>query len=365
MAGETVSRQSNGRDRLRTRLLEAEADALLVLSLSNIRYLTGFNGSSAVLAMGSSGDDLLITDQRYAAQASREVEGSVEVSVSGDGLFSTMCKWLVENGIERVVVEGAHMTVSQWARWDESNGPELVPVEGWVETLRAIKGPDEVDAMQRAAWIADTAFEGTLESIREGMTEIDLRGEIDYRLSRLGAERVAFETIVAFGTRTALPHAKPSSRELQPGDLILCDLGASVDGYCSDLTRTVAFGPPGEQLRSVYEIVLSAQYRALEGLEAGLSGREADALARQPIAGAGYGERFSHSLGHGLGLDLHERPRLSRASEEKLEMGMVVTVEPGIYIEGLGGVRIEDDVLIVPDGVETLTRSNKDPLIIL
>ena len=341
-------------------MAEEGFDALLVSSLPNIRYLTGFTGSAGVLLLGAEGDDLFVTDGRYDRQARHEVAEDVEVVITTDPALVAARSLLVERGAESVGCEGDHLSVSAWQQWVEESGPALTAVSGWVESLRVVKSSAEVDAIRRAARVVDAAFEELVAWLRPGVTEREAAARLDLILAECGAEGRAFETIVAFGERSALPHARPGARDLREGDVVLLDFGGVVDGYCSDMTRTVACGDVGEVIDEVYRVVLEAQCEALEKMRAGQSGREADALARDVIEAAGYGDHFAHSLGHGIGLVVHEEPRISKKNEDPLPVGAVVTVEPGVYLEGVGGVRIEDDVVIGERGNEILTGSPKD-----
>jgi len=353
------------RDRLRGTLLEAGADALLVTALPNIRYLTGFTGSAAFLVVRGAPPDLFVTDGRYRTQVEQELGADLEVVIAREKPFSAVREAARERGIARLAFERAHLSVAAWEEWRAGSGPEPVGSDGWVEALRAVKAPDEIAAIERAAGIADGAFGEILARVRPGIEERALALELDRLLVEGGAERPAFETIAAFGERTALPHARPGRRALARGELVLLDFGAVVDGYHSDMTRTVSLGTPPEELAGVYRIVVEAQAAAFEGIRPGLTGREADALARDVITARGYGERFDHSLGHGIGLEVHERPRVSRVSEDLLEPYAVVTVEPGVYIPGTGGVRVEDDVVVGPQGARILTAAPRDTLITL
>jgi Xaa-Pro aminopeptidase len=353
------------RERLRTRLEAAGVEGFVVSGLPSVRYLSGFTGSAAGLLILLDPPDVFVTDARYRTQIAGEIDPALEAVVAVEKPLPAIRALARERGLDRLAFERAHVSVAEWEAWRDDGAPAPVGADGWVEQLRAVKSPPEIVALQRAARIADHAFASILESVRPGIEERLLALELDRRLIEAGAEEPAFATIVAFGERAALPHARPTGRALRRGDVVLFDFGAVVDGYHSDLSRTVSFGPAGPEIAEAYDVVLAAQQAAIDGLRSGLNGREADELARAVIAEAGHGERFGHSLGHGIGLEVHETPRLSRTSEDLLEPHMVVTIEPGVYIEGIGGVRIEDDVVVGPHGVEVLTAAPKDTLITL
>ncbi len=353
------------RDRVRERCAEAGLDAFLATSLPDVRYLSGFTGSSGALFVGAEPPDVFFTDGRYRLQIENELAPDLEAVIAQGPPWKAAVQAARERGMARLGFGRAHLTVADWEMWREAAPPEPVGVDGWVEELRAIKSAAEIDALRRAAGIADRAFGAVLAFVRPGIEERSLARELERLLLEEGAERPSFETIAAFGERSALPHARPTGRRLARGEVALLDFGAVVDGYHSDMTRTVSCGSPPAGLDAVYGVVLAAQQAAIGGLRAGLSGREADALARDVIEAAGFGERFAHSLGHGIGLEVHERPRLSRTSDDVLEADMVVTVEPGIYISGIGGVRVEDDVVIRPDGALVLTSAPRDTWITL
>jgi Xaa-Pro aminopeptidase len=350
---------------LRDRIAGADVDAMLVTALPNIRYLSGFSGSSGLLLVGAEPRDLFLTDFRYKAQVAAELDPEIEVRIVTEDILSVARAALAERGASRVAFERAQLSYKSWSEWSEGEGPALVPVVEWVEETRAIKSEAEVDAIRRACRIADETFEFVLDTVRPGVSERELAGRIELELVRRGAEGASFETIVAFGERSALPHARPTGRELARGEIVLFDFGAVADGYVSDMTRTIACGDPPVELIEIYDIVLAAQTAALEGIRTGMTGPEADTLAREVIELAGHGPRFGHSLGHGIGLEVHEAPRISRKSVDRLAAGMVVTVEPGVYVEGVGGVRIEDDALLHSEHLEALSAAPKDELIVL
>jgi Xaa-Pro aminopeptidase len=335
------------------RELETEGlDALLVTSRANIRYLTGFSGTAGLVLI-SRADVLLITDFRYDEQARAEAEMVARVEVERSSVWDRFFHELPSLGPLAWIGYEAHvLTVKDAERlsgagkaWHWKQTTDLV------ERLRARKDPTEVRAIESAAHLATEALGGTLPAVRPGMTELDIAGTLEAELRRLGSEGHPFPTIVASGPRTALPHARSSSRPVAAGEWLLLDFGAQVDGYCADITRTVVVGRrANERQRALYELVRDAQVRARQTVRAGMPGREADALARDLIEARGFGDAFGHSLGHGLGLEVHEAPRLSRTSTEPLPEDSVVTIEPGVYIAGQGGVRIEDDVHLSAEG---------------
>ncbi len=338
--------------------------AMLLTSLVNIRWLTGFSGSAAMVVLTPE-DLVLITDGRYATQApaevsAAEVPGRVVIGYSGEEQRKAAAEAV--GGAERVALESGNVTWSQlkaFGKWFPD--AELLPVDGLVEGLRRRKTPAEVERMGAAAAIADEALAEVLPLLPDEPAEIELASEIDHRMRRKGASGSAFETIAAGGPNSALPHARPSARRIREGETVVLDFGAIVDGYRSDMTRTVCFGDLLEKQRRMYDIVLEAQLAGLSAVAAGVGCAEVDAAARRVIEEAGWGGHFMHSTGHGVGLDIHERPALGSRSDDVLLEGEVVTVEPGVYIEGIGGVRIEDTVLVTSGGCRRLTLSPKSP----
>lgn len=331
--------------------LEAEGlTALVVQHPPNIRYLSGFTGSAGLLVVRPAGA-VLVTDFRYAAQAPQEVGSVAQVDIEPVNVWDRARRVL--GGAEGVGFEAHVATVRDAERLGE--GRRLVPTNGLVEQLRTRKSPGEVAAIVAAAALAQEALAEVLPGVRVGESELAVAARLEAALRVRGSEWHPFPTIVASGPRAALPHARSTGRTIGAGEWLLIDFGAQVDGYCSDLTRTVVMGKADARQRAVYEVVEAAQRRAREGVRAGMTGREADALARDLIAQRGYGEAFGHSLGHGLGLEVHEAPRLSPTAEAALPEGAVVTIEPGIYLPGWGGVRLEDDVLLAPDGPRCLS----------
>jgi Xaa-Pro aminopeptidase len=325
-----------------------------VTSRPNIRYLTGFSGSAGVALVTREGV-LLITDFRYDEQARHQCGAAARVEIESASVWDRLLKELPTLGPLGTIGFEAHALSAKDAERFASLPPQEVP--RWkpagelVERLRARKDAGEVAAIRDAATLAGEALRETLAAVRPGQTELEIAGLLEYALRRRGSEAHPFATIVASGPRTALPHAQTSRRAIAAGEWLLLDFGAVVDGYCADVTRTVIVGARADAAqRAHYELVEAAQRRAREGVRAGMSGREADALARDPIEERGFGAAFGHSTGHGLGLEVHEAPRLARTAAEPLPEHAVVTIEPGVYVAGRGGVRIEDDVYVSPDG---------------
>ncbi len=339
-------------ERLNQLLLRKDLDALLFFSPENLRYLTGFSGGEGVVCFRPQGISLLV-DFRYFEEAKLEAKGC-EVHLLKQGMRG-LREYLKERRFRRVGLEARAITLSGFQEILQE-GIEFLPLTHELDPLRAVKTPEEVKKIQEAVRIAERAFEEVLEDVRPGLREIDLALELEYRMRAMGSEGVAFEAIVLSGPRTALPHGRPSRRPIREGEVVLFDFGARVGGYCSDKTRTAFLGKADPELRRVYEVVLEAHDRALDAVRAGVSFREVDRAARQVIEDAGYGEFFGHSTGHGVGLAVHEFPSLSPDSEGILEEGMVITIEPGIYLPQKGGVRIEDLVLVKDNGCEVLTK---------
>jgi Xaa-Pro aminopeptidase len=336
--------------------LEVEGlDGLIVTHLPNIRYLTGFTGSAAVVLVRGNAS-ILISDFRYAAQAPVEVGSAAGVEIDQRSVWDRLGKLLNSGEVERLGIEANAVSVRDAERISALTSARVVPTTELVERQRAIKSPEEVEAIRAAAELAQEALAQVLPRVRAGQTELEIGAELEAGLRRKGSEWHPFPTIVASGPRSALPHARTSGRTVGRGEWLLIDFGAQVDGYCADLTRTVVVGARADdRQRSMYELVRSAQHRALEHLRPGMTGREGDALAREVIAARGFADAFGHSLGHGLGLEVHEAPRLAPTAEGVLPPHVVVTVEPGVYFPGWGGVRLEDDVHLGPDGPERLS----------
>lgn len=342
---------------------QAHLDALLVTGLPNIRYLTGFSGTSALLLV-TARESIFVTDFRYATQAAEEVGALARVSVQAQSLWTGLWQLLGEQAGVRVVgFESAHLLHRDFQRLLEAGARwQWRPTLELVEMLRERKDAAEVASIVRAARMATDALERLLPQLRPGLSELAVAGMLEHALRDAGSEDFPFPSIVASGPRSALPHALASDRVIERGDFLLLDFGAQADGYCSDITRTVVVGRATARQREIYDVVRGAQELATERVRAGMTGRDADALARDYIERHDLGERFQHSLGHGLGLEVHEAPRLARQADGLLPEGAVVTIEPGVYEPGWGGVRIEDDVHLAASGPEVLTHFTRDLL---
>lgn len=338
----------------RLETLAAQLDApLLVTDLINVRYLTGFESSNAALLVHPGGDAVLFTDFRY-IESAREAEG-VRVELLKRAIMRDLAGKLPD----RVQFEADALPYAQWQVLNE-HGSELVPTRGIVDGLRAIKEADEVEALRAVCGLADRALAALVAEKVTGRTERELAWRLRELLHAEGSDELSFDTIVASGPNGARPHAHPTDRVIERGTLVTIDWGARLDGYYSDCTRTYSTGDLPDRLREAYEVCLEAQVRACENIRAGMTGVEADALARDPIADAGFGANFGHGLGHGVGMLVHEAPRVSSESDDVLQAGNAITIEPGIYLEGLGGVRIEDLAIVRDDGLEILTSLPKE-----
>ena len=351
---------------LRERLAAEGLGAMVVAQAANVRYLTGFSGSSA-LVLVADGAAVLLTDSRYETQAAEEVGDVARVHIAPAALIEALLALLPEAGAREPIGFEAHvLTVREAARLTDGAHPgRFRPAGELVERLRVVKAPEEIALLRDAAGVAGAALARAVREIRVGLSELEVAALLEGALRREGSVAHPFPTIVASGPRAALPHARTSARRVGAGEWLLLDFGAEVGGYCADVTRTYVVGAPADaRQREVYAVVQGAQAAALAGMRSGMTGKAADALARDPIAAAGYGAAFGHSLGHGLGLEVHEAPRVSKASEEALPAGAVVTVEPGVYLPGWGGVRIEDDVLLGDAGATLLTTIPRELVVL-
>ena len=347
-------------DRLIALLPDAGADLMLISDLVNVRYLTGYTGSNGLALVGPR-TRTFITDFRYTEQSAEEVDPSFERRIAPQDLAESVGEVLPEGPL-RLGFEDAHVSVRTHARLREllDERVELIPTGGVIEKLRAVKDDAEIERIRAACTLADAALEQILADGLIGHTEREVALALEFAMRELGAQRPSFASIVAAGPHGALPHAQPRDAVIEPGELVVIDWGAELDGYCSDCTRTVATGPIGEQAQEVYALVRAAQLVGVEAVRAGRDGREVDGLARAVIDDAGYAEQFGHGLGHGVGLEVHEAPRLSKRSDDTLAPGNVVSVEPGVYLAGAFGVRIEDLVVVTETGCEILTGLTKD-----
>jgi Xaa-Pro aminopeptidase len=334
-------------------------DALLVSALPNVRYLTGFTGSNGLALVWRDGA-LLFTDPRYAIQAAQESD--CKVKVCRGPLLPEVLAAVGRRRVRKLGFERSRIGFEAWEtlRSEMPLRASLEPLAGAVERLRMVKSPEELARIRLSVQTNGQAFQQAARRARPGMRETELAAEIEYRMRRLGAEKPAFETIVASGARTALPHASPTGAVFRARDAVLVDMGAMRDGYASDMTRMLYLGTPSAKMRRVYGAVLEAQMAALAVVRAGVTAGAVDRAARRVLERYGLGRAFTHSTGHGLGLEIHESPRLGKREKAPLEAGMVVTVEPGAYLEGFGGVRIEDTVVVTATGCEILTTTGKE-----
>ena len=346
-------------------LSDLDAGAFLIVNLEGSdlvsqRYLTGFTGEGALLL--SERGSLLLTDSRYTEQARREVPGLAPKEVKGK-YVAAVATAINELRVSRVAFAAKRMSHYWVQRLDEQAGAEMIALDDPVGGLRRVKHPEEMERIRRATKLAEAALTELLPKIEAGQSEQELALELELIMRRNGAEKAAFDLIVASGENSAHPHHRPQKRRLQKGDLLLFDIGAQVDGYCCDLTRVFAVGEAPARALKIYGLVLRANRAGVAAVKAGASGKAVDAVARQVIDEGGHKEHFGHGVGHGVGLEVHEAPSLSSVSEDTLETGMVVTVEPGVYLPGFGGIRIEDLVVVTKDGCEVLTSFPRDRLI--
>lgn len=348
--------------KLRQALIDLNVDALLITSDYNRRYMTGFTGTAGV-AIVSKDDAVFITDFRYTEQAAEQVKDFRIVQHTAT-IFAEVAAQAALMGVKTLGFEKDTMTYGMFELYNKAVKAEFVPVSGLVEKIRLIKTPEEITIIKAACEIADNAFTHILGFIEPGKTELEVSNELEFFMRKQGATSSSFDIIVASGVRSALPHGVATDKVIEKGDFVTLDFGALYNGYISDITRTIAVGQPSDKLVEMYNVVLESQLLALEKVGPGMTGIQADAVARDYLTSKGYGKAFGHSTGHGIGLEVHEGPGLSFRSETILEPNMTVTIEPGVYLPGIGGVRIEDDILITETGNEILTRSTKDLIIL-
>ncbi|AIS52365.1 peptidase M24 [Thermoanaerobacter kivui] len=335
---------------------EKDIEAFVIYKFVNVTYITGFTGDDSA-AFITHDKAIFITDARYTEQAQKEVK-DFEVIEHKNGIKEVIKEYIEKLRIKKLAFE-ENISFRQYKELKDFLGIKLVPQANLVETLRMVKDDTEIENIKKAQNITDMAFNHILNFIKVGMTEREVALELEYFMKKQGAQDLSFEAIVASGKRSSLPHGKASEKVIEKGDFVTLDFGCKVNGYCSDMTRTIVMGKADDRQKEIYNIVLEAQQRAIDNLKAGITSKEADSLARSVIEEKGYGKYFGHSLGHGVGLEVHEAPSLSFKNEEILKEGAIVTVEPGIYIPDFGGVRIEDMVLLKEDGVTNLTNSPK------
>lgn len=346
------------RQRLTETFADRKIEGFIITALPNVRYLSGFTGSNAVLLL-TRGNSVLFTDPRYTVQAGEECDCTVR-TVRGS-LAASVAAAISRMRLRRVGFEKQRISWASYSALESKlRRVELVPVDGAVETSRMIKSPEEIAIIRKSVDVNSRALERSLRQFKSGMREMDLAAELDYQMRRLGASNPAFDTIVAAGDRTALPHAQPSAVSIDRDQLLLVDMGATVDGYASDMTRVFFTGTPKPGARKMYRAVLEAQEAAIAAVRPGVTAASIDRAARTVLKKRGMERAFVHSTGHGLGLEIHEAPRLGKTDRTKLQPGMTITIEPGVYYQGMGGIRIEDTVLVTEKGCEVLTPTTKE-----
>jgi Xaa-Pro aminopeptidase len=343
---------------------ELKIDALLVSALPNIRYLSGFTGDNGLLLVTPE-SQTLFTDPRFTIQASQECTCAIKIAPRGP-VDPYAVEAIRRKKLKRVGFEATRMIYDVHRRLKEALplGVTLKPIGPVIEQLRMVKSKEEIARIRLSVQTNSQAFEKTVQSIRPGVSESHIAAELEFQMRRLGAERAAFETIVAAGSRSALPHARPGDRKVGVDELLLIDMGACQDGYMSDMTRMLFFGKVPRRVRDMYQAVLKAQLAAIAAVREGITAGQVDQQARQVLESEGLGKEFVHSTGHGLGLEIHEPPRVGRRDKTRLQAGMVITIEPGAYIRDFGGIRIEDTVLVTKSGCEILTPTSKELMVL-
>ncbi|HEY4622272.1 MAG TPA: Xaa-Pro peptidase family protein [Solibacillus sp.] len=348
--------------KLRQALIDNQVDAILITNEYNRRYMTGFTGTAGV-AIVSQNDAVFITDFRYTEQAAEQVK-DFRIEQHKGTIYEEVAKQAAAMGVKTLGFEQDAMQYGTYEVYKAAIKADFVPLSGVIEKIRLIKSQEEINIIKVACEIADNAFTHILNFIKPGITELDVSNELEFFMRKQGATSSSFDIIVASGLRSALPHGVATDKIIETGDFVTLDFGAYYNGYISDITRTVAVGQPSDQLVEIYNAVLESQLLALEKVGPGMTGAQADAVSRDYLKTKGLGEAFGHSLGHGIGLEVHEGPGLNFRSQIVLEPNMVVTIEPGAYIPGVGGVRIEDDILITETGNEVLNHSDKQLIIL-
>ncbi|HZK57954.1 MAG TPA: aminopeptidase P family protein [Clostridia bacterium] len=343
--------------RVKRLLEEKNLDGVLLYKPENRRYISGFTGSTGYVLITKT-DAKFITDFRYTEQAIIQCDGFEIIEISST---KTITDVISESVSSRLGVEEDFMTYGEFIKFtDKLAETDMIPLEGAILKLRSVKTPDEIKNIEKAANIADEAFDYMLEFIKPGLAELDIALELEFFMRKKGASKLSFETIVASGVRSSLPHGAASSKIVEIGDMITLDYGCIYKGYCSDMTRTIVLGEANDKQKEIYNVVLKAQKTSLGAVKPGITGAELDAIARKIINDSGYGQYFGHGLGHGVGLEVHELPHINIRGDMPMESGMVITIEPGVYIPNFGGVRIEDLVLVTDNGYRTLSKSTKN-----
>lgn len=349
-------------NKLRALMKKNDLSGFLVTSPYNLRYLTNFTGTTG-LAVITLDKAFFVTDFRYTEQATAQAQGFEIIQNSGP-IYDEVVAIAEKEQLDNIAFEEAFVSFAEYSLLEEITPCDLIQVAGLIEELREVKDEEEIAIIEKACSIADLGFKHILTVIKPGMTEIEIANQLDFYMRSLGASGVSFETIVASGVRSAMPHGVASQKVIEKGDLITLDFGCYYEGYVSDMTRTFAIGEPDSKLKAIYQIVLEAQLKVLDEAKPGLTGIQLDGIARDHIASYGYGEAFGHSTGHGIGLEIHEGPNVSFRADQQFVPGNVITDEPGIYLARLGGVRIEDDLLITEEGNRVLTHSPKELIIL-
>ena len=346
-------------NKLRAKLRDNSIDGVLISKRENCFYLSGFTGTHSYIII-TENESLLITDSRYAEQAAREAP-NYNVIVFYSNVYEEIKNIIKKYRIKSLGFESTYISYSTYLDYvNNFEVKKLVPLKDFIEEMRIIKDDEEIKLIRNSIKIADEAFDYVLMYIKPGIREIEIAAEIEYFIKKQGGSGPSFQTIVASGIRSSMPHAVASEKKLENGDIVVMDYGAIYHGYCSDITRTIFIGKPDEKAKHIYNTVLEAQLEALKRIRKGMASKDADYIARDVISKAGYGENFGHSLGHGVGLEIHEKPKIYSTDETIIKDGMVVTIEPGVYIKGCVGVRIEDMVLIKDTGTEILTKASKE-----
>ncbi|MGY4105640.1 M24 family metallopeptidase [Ignavigranum ruoffiae] len=349
-------------EKVREYLAKEQLDGIWVSNSKNLRYLANFTGSAGEVII-TADKAYFITDFRYTEQAGQQAKGFEIVIHKGD-LYQSLADIMTKDGIKKLAIEADELSLSLYRKVADIFPAELIETQNVIENIRLIKDEAELEILKEACKITDEAFDHILTFIKPGVSEIAVANELEHFLKGKGAEGMSFDTIVASGVRSAMPHGVASEKLIEQGDMVTLDFGCYYKGYSSDITRTIAVGEVDPKLKEIYQIVLDAHLKVIAEAKAGMTGKEIDAIARDYITEKGYGEYFGHSTGHGLGLDVHEQPAVSVRGENVILENMVITDEPGIYIAGLGGVRIEDDLIIHKDGVESINRSAKELIIL-